>query len=75
MRKPLPTPLINITINGVRSRIPAPMSIAKLIEERRFAGKRIAVELNGEIVPRSRHNEAIVAAGDRIEIVVAVGGG
>ncbi|MEI2740165.1 MAG: sulfur carrier protein ThiS [Chitinophagaceae bacterium] len=39
------------------------------------AGKRIAVERNGEIVPRGRHAETVLADGDRIEIVVAVGGG
>ncbi|MBL8406345.1 MAG: sulfur carrier protein ThiS, partial [Candidatus Accumulibacter sp.] len=38
-------------------------------------GKRIAVERNGEIVPRSRHGETMLADGDRVEIVVAVGGG
>ena len=40
-----------------------------------YAGKRIAVEHNGLIVPRSRHAATAIEAGDRIEIVVAVGGG
>jgi sulfur carrier protein len=40
-----------------------------------LAGKRVAVERNGEIVPKSQHASVAVAAGDRIEIVVAVGGG
>ncbi|HNQ75256.1 MAG TPA: sulfur carrier protein ThiS, partial [Pseudothauera hydrothermalis] len=38
-------------------------------------GKRLAVERNGEIVPRARHAETVLADGDRLEIVVAVGGG
>ena len=40
-----------------------------------LAGKRVAVERNGEIVPRSQHGDARVADGDQLEIVVAVGGG
>jgi sulfur carrier protein len=49
--------------------------VADLLVELGHAGRRVAVERNGEIVPRSRHHEATLAAGDRIEIVVAVGGG
>lgn len=75
MRKDSPTLSIHIIVNGVDMRIPTLMSIGKLVEERGFTGKRIAVELNGEIVPRSRHGDVAVVAGDRIEIVVAVGGG
>ena len=40
-----------------------------------LSGKRIAVERNGEIVPKSAHGSTLVADGDRLEIVVAVGGG
>ena len=49
--------------------------VATLIRLLGLEGKRIAVERNGEIVPRSRFAEARVADGDRIEVVVAVGGG
>lgn len=75
MRKDSPTSSIHIIVNGAHMRIPALVSIGNLIKERGLTGKRIAVELNGEIVPRSRHGDVTVAAGDRIEIVVAVGGG
>lgn len=51
------------------------MSISELVASLGFAGKRIAVERNTEIVPRSRHANTPLAAGDRVEIVVAVGGG
>jgi sulfur carrier protein len=51
------------------------LSVAALLEARGLAGKRVAVESNGEIVAKSRHAETLLAAGDRIEIVVAVGGG
>ncbi len=40
-----------------------------------MAGKRIAIEKNGEIVPRSQYGETQLRDGDRLEIVVAVGGG
>lgn len=51
------------------------MTIASLVASMRLTGKRIAVERNGEIVPKSRYGETSVEAGDRIEIVGAVGGG
>ena len=51
------------------------MCIRDRLEQRGLAGKRVAVERNGEIVVKSRHAETFLAAGDRIEIVVAVGGG
>ena len=50
-------------------------SVADLIRELDLTGKRIAVERNGEIVPRSRYDESPLAAGDRLEIIAAVGGG
>jgi sulfur carrier protein len=53
----------------------APLTVAALVDALGYTGKRIAVERNGEIVPRSRHAETPLAEGDQIEIVVAVGGG
>jgi sulfur carrier protein len=66
---------MNLLINGEALDIPAPLSVAALLETRGLAGKRVAVERNGEIVPRSRHADTFLESGDRIEIVVAVGGG
>ena len=66
---------MDLTINGEPQQLPDPMSIAALLEARGLAGKRVAVERNGEIVPRSQHAEIRLASGDQIEIVVAVGGG
>ena len=51
------------------------MTVAALTELLGLAGKRIAIERNGEIVPRSQHPTVWLATGDRLEIVVAVGGG
>jgi sulfur carrier protein len=67
--------MLQLTINGAVEQLPQPMTVADLLAARQLAGKRVAVERNGEIVPRSQHAETWLAAGDRIEIVVAVGGG
>lgn len=67
---------MELTVNGTRRRLePPPATIADLVRALNLEGKRIAVERNGEIVPRSRHDTEALAPGDRLEIVVAVGGG
>jgi len=67
--------MISITINGEPRQLETPLNCAELLVRLELAGKRVALERNGEIVPRSRHAEQQVADGDRLEIVVAVGGG
>ncbi len=67
--------MIAITINGEPRQFAAPLSCQQLIERLELAGKRVALERNGEIVPRSRFGEQQLADGDQLEIVVAVGGG
>jgi len=67
--------MIVITVNGERHQLPAPVNCAELLAKLELAGKRIALERNGEIVPRGRFAEQQIADGDRLEIVVAVGGG
>ena len=67
--------MIELVVNGEPRTFPAPLSVAQLVESLDLAGKRIAVEKNGEIVPRSQHADTRLASGDRLEIVVAVGGG
>ena len=67
--------MISVTINGEPRRFEAPLNCEELIARLDLAGKRVALERNGEIVPRSRHAEQPIADGDRLEIVVAVGGG
>lgn len=66
---------MNLVINGESRDFPAPLSVAALLETLGYAGKRIAVERNGEIVPKSLHGETVLVEGDRLEIIVAVGGG
>jgi len=62
-------------VNGKAHRFEQPLEIAALLARLELAGRKIAVERNGEIVPRSAHAATLVADGDRLEIVVAVGGG
>ena len=66
---------MEITVNGEPQPLADAFSVAKLLEIRGLAGKRLAVERNGEIVPKSQHAATALVPGDRLEIVVAVGGG
>ncbi|MCX7946260.1 MAG: sulfur carrier protein ThiS [Hydrogenophilus sp.] len=66
---------ITILLNGVHTALPAGVTLAHLLAERGWLGKRIAVERNGEIVPKSAYENIPLCDGDRLEIVVAVGGG
>lgn len=67
--------MISITVNGEARQFERPLNCAELLTQLDLAGKRVALERNGEIVPRSRFSEQRLAEGDRLEIVVAVGGG
>jgi sulfur carrier protein len=67
--------VITLSINGQHHQFSAPLSISALLLELDLSGKRVAVEHNGEIVPRSQHGEVMLAEADQLEIVVAVGGG
>ena len=67
--------MLNITINGESRQFASALTVAGLIDQLGYSGKRIAVERNGEIVPKSRHASTPLVSGDRLEIVVAVGGG
>lgn len=66
---------MEIYLNGESRRIGGPVTVAQLLEELDFAGRRVAVEVNQAIVPRSAHAERVVQPGDRVEIVQAIGGG
>ena len=67
--------MIALTVNGEARRFEQPLNCRQLLERLNLAGKRVALEHNGEIVPRSRLGEQMLADGDLLEIVVAVGGG
>lgn len=67
---------LSIFVNGQpREVAPKTATVADLVAELDLIGKRIAVERNGEIVPRGAYAQTQLQAEDRLEIVVAVGGG
>ncbi|MEY2895746.1 MAG: hypothetical protein RL669_15 [Pseudomonadota bacterium] len=69
------SPELLVRVNGEARRLPAGTSVAALLGTMELGARRVAVEVNDEIVPRSRHGATVLTEGDRVEIVVAVGGG
>ncbi len=67
--------MITVSINGATRQLSDAINVAWLIEDLGLTGKRIALERNGEIVPRSLFATQPLADGDKLEVVVAVGGG
>jgi sulfur carrier protein len=66
---------VDVYVNGELQQLPEGMTVTRLLEKMALADKRLAVEVNLEIVPRSSHVGHILQAGDRVEIVHAIGGG
>jgi len=66
---------MKIFLNGEPREVDNPLTVVGLLETLGLADKRVAVEVNGEIVPRSRHAQHRLNGNDQLEIVVAVGGG
>ena len=67
--------MISVFINGEVRQLDSSISVSALLEQMQLGGKRIALERNGEIVPRGQFAQQMLADGDKLEIVVAVGGG
>lgn len=68
-------PTMHITVNGDRHDYPEPITASELLAVLGLTGKRLALEVNREIVPRSTFDAHVIRAGDRVEIVHAIGGG
>ncbi|MBO9739856.1 sulfur carrier protein ThiS [Xanthomonas axonopodis pv. begoniae] len=66
---------MNIQLNGTPRALPDNLPLATLLEQEGLAQRRVAVEVNGEIVPRGRHADHALREGDVVEIVHALGGG
>jgi sulfur carrier protein len=66
---------MHIVLNGSDREIPESLSAGALIQNLGLAGKRLALEINQEIVPRSSFATRMLRPGDRVEIVQAIGGG
>jgi len=64
-----------VFVNGQEKSCSASLTLYSLLIELEQANKRVAVEVNGEIVPRSHFENKLVVDGDEIEIINAVGGG
>ena len=66
---------MELTVNGETRQLAPPLSVAQLVAELGMTDRRIALELNGEILPRSEFGQTLLAGGDTLEIVQAIGGG
>lgn len=66
---------MQIQVNGESKTVSEGATLADLIGQMALTGKRIAVEVNAEIIPRSQHGETLLQSGDQVEIVQAIGGG
>lgn len=66
---------MQIQVNGEPRTVSEGATLADLIGQMALTGKRIAVEVNAEIIPRSQHGETLLQSGDQVEIVQAIGGG
>lgn len=66
---------MDIVLNGTPRSYPGLLTVLELLQTEGLGERRVAVEVNGEIVPRGRHGEHKLDSGDRVEIVHALGGG
>ncbi|MDZ5604005.1 sulfur carrier protein ThiS [Pseudomonas sp. RP23018S] len=66
---------MRIHLNGEPYELPTGESVAALLSRLDMAGRRVAVELNQDIVPRSQHDSTLLNEGDQVEVVHAIGGG
>ena len=67
--------IVKLTVNGDPRDLADGATVAFLLEELELADKFVAVEVNRELVPKARHADHVLAAGDRVEVVTLVGGG
>src|SRR5947207_13395442 len=67
--------MIRVTVNGDARRFAAPLDVAALLARLDCKGRKVAEERNGQIVASGAHGTTLIAAGDRLESVVAAGGG
>jgi sulfur carrier protein len=66
---------MQLSVNGDALELPERATLSTLIDHMSLTGKRIAIEVNQEIIPRSQHAEFELKSGDQIEVVHAIGGG
>ena len=66
---------MRILLNGQERDFPGPQTVSSVLAQTGQAERRVAVEVNREIVPRSQHAGFALSEGDRVEIIQAIGGG
>lgn len=66
---------MKVTVNGNEQALAAAITVAELLDQLKVSAKQVAVEINLELVPRTRHATHTLCDGDRVEIVGFVGGG
>jgi sulfur carrier protein len=66
---------VQLTVNGVPTDVPEPMTVATLVAERSGGHRRVAVAVNGGVVPRSAWETTALAAGDAVEVLAPTAGG
>ena len=66
---------MDIVLNGDRYKLEEGVTVSALVEHLALKGRRLAVEVNEEVIPRSQHSGHLLTQGDRVEIVHAIGGG
>ena len=66
---------MKVNVNDQEVELPPGSTVSELLDQLGLGGRRVAVERNLELVPRARHAETVLAAGDRLEVVTLVGGG
>jgi sulfur carrier protein len=66
---------MRLTVNGRTMELPAAATLAELVARLELAGQRVALEVNGTIVPRSQRDAHPLRDGDKVEVVTAIGGG
>lgn len=66
---------MHIILNGDQKKVTDKTSLSQLIDDLQLSGKRLAIEVNREIIPKSEHDAYILKDGDQVELVHAIGGG
>ena len=71
----VPSPSVNFELNGERREVETQLTVQSLLHQFNLLGRRVAVAINSEVVPKSRFDTALIHEGDRVEVIQAVGGG
>jgi len=66
---------MKIFLNGEEINVESNLTVQQLLSDMGYQDKRIALEINGEVIPRSKYSNKIIVKDDRMEIIIAVGGG